>query len=195
MPAQGRREGLRAAVLACSALEEAGLGRLLRRLGIRVDGQAPVAVAAGPCCLAAAPSPPARVVALLDRVDGRSVRRALVLGATAVVPAGDGELLQRAVRAARWGLAVLPGDVPWQEGLRIAPVERRREREERLRRLLAEGRTLDEIASLLGVSRSWVKLRVGRLCRSMGGIRPRQLRVALVLAEGDGRAGLYTVTG
>ncbi|MDW8008496.1 MAG: hypothetical protein RMK67_02895 [Chloroflexota bacterium] len=192
MPAR-RQEGLRAAVLACSPLEEAGLGRLLGRLGIRVDGEAPVAVAAGPCCLAAAPSPRGRVVVLLERADTWSVRRALVLGATAVVPAGDGELLRRAVRAAGWGLAVLPGGVPWQEGLRAAPVERRREREERLRRLLAEGRSLDEIASLLGVSRSWVKLRVGRLCRSMGGIRPRQLRVALMLAEGDGRAGLHAV--
>lgn len=182
-PTSGRARP-RAQVIACSDLERAGLERLLRRLGVQVAGDAPVAVAAGLCCLRTARELPGHVIALVDAADGRAARQALRLGALSVVPAANEGLLALAVRAAAWGLAVLPQEgCQWRRFVPASAAERREERRRRLAALLAEGMAAGEIAAELGVSVSWVKAETAKLCRRAG-LRPRQLRVALMAGRG-----------
>jgi DNA-binding NarL/FixJ family response regulator len=173
-----------AEVVARSEIMRLGICGLLGRLGVTVRGGAPVVVAE-PASLSDALGQGRPVVALGSGNPGADALL-LRLGATAVVPPQQVALLPHAVRAAALGLSVVyPSLVETLMSGATARSRRLQERQLQVARLLLSGRSTAEMAAVLGVSPSTVKLELRRLYRQLG-VRGRPQAAAALAAVGMG---------
>ena len=175
-----RKESRPAVELAVGALLlREGLRRLLRRRRVTVRQGAPVVVADEVGLEEAAGS--GRPVVALGTGRPDADLSLLARGAVAVVPACDLDLLVRAVAAAPLGLAVLPGAVLTALRER-GSVARRAARRWRVAELLVEGRSVREIAALLGVSPATARVDLQAIYRGLGARRKAEAAARLVAA-------------